>query len=97
MCMDAKAAWALAIRDCKDVAWVFTRKPVQPKQAYPEWALAWDTTVTSKGRESRLAIIECVDLKVSHLLQCTSVNLIVAVMKIMTICSDFSVVHTIIM
>ena len=31
----AEAAWALAIRDCKDLTWVLTR----------EWALARDTTV----------------------------------------------------
>ena len=31
----AEAAWALAIHDCKDLAWALTQ----------EWALARDTTV----------------------------------------------------
>ena len=59
MCMDAsalwcaEAAWALAIRDCKDLAWALTREWALSIHAAKtstwaltrKWALAWETMV----------------------------------------------------
>ena len=55
-CWRAEAAWALAIRDCKDLAWALTRewalsiraaKTISTWVLTREWALAWDTTVVA--------------------------------------------------
>ena len=53
----AEAAWVLAIRDCKDPAWAFTREWALSIHAAKtstwaltrEWALARDTTVLLNG------------------------------------------------
>ena len=66
MCMDAsalwraKAAWVLAIHDCKDLAWALTREWVFSIHAAKtntwaltqEWALARDTTAHSKFKSA---------------------------------------------
>ena len=54
-CWHAGAAWALAIRDCKDLAWALTRGWALSNHAakistwvlIQEWVLAQDTTVLS--------------------------------------------------
>ena len=55
-CWRAEAAWALVIRDCKDLAWALTREWALFIRAAKtsiwaltrEWALARDTTVVTE-------------------------------------------------